>query len=68
VLYIWEHLKVTSSESQNKHPLSSALSVFISQGMDVETSVVWSFDFFLITTSSRKLKNKRLKKMLVSSI
>jgi hypothetical protein len=27
VLYIWEHLKVTSSESQNKHPLSSALSV-----------------------------------------
>jgi hypothetical protein len=39
--------------------------VFISQGMDVEISVVRSFDF-LITTSSRNLKNKRLKQMLVS--
>lgn len=75
VLYIWEHLKVTSSESQNKHPLGSALSVclflkelIISQGMDVETSVVQSLWFFKITTSSRNLKNKRLKQMLVSSI
>jgi hypothetical protein len=27
LLYIWEHLKVISSESQNKHPLGSTLSV-----------------------------------------
>ncbi len=46
VLYIQEHLKVTSSQSPNKHPLGLALSVFISQRMDVETNVVWSFDFF----------------------